>query len=83
MVKTITVTDDAYEMLKKMKSGDESFSEVIRRVAKPTFNIMDYFGILSKEDGDKVSEEIKKRRERISKDIEARRNASLRHFRDD
>lgn len=83
MVKTITVTDEAYEMLKKMKSGDESFSEVIKRVAKPTLNIRDYFGILSKEDSKTISEEIKKRREKISKDIEERRNASIRHFRDD
>lgn len=82
MVKTITVTDDAYEMLKKMKSGDESFSEVIKRVAKPTFRLSDYFGIISKEAGDRIANEAKKRRGRLSKDIEARRNASIRHFRD-
>ncbi len=83
MVKTITVTDDAYEMLKKMKSGDESFSEVIKRVAKPTFRLRDYLGVLSKEDADRIGREAQKRRERLSKDIEARRNASLRHFRND
>lgn len=83
MVKTITVTDEAYEMLKRMKNGDESFTEVIKRVAKPTFQLKDYFGVISKEVGDRIANEAKKRRERLSKDIEARRNASLRHFRDD
>ena len=73
MVKTITVTDDAYEMLKKMKSGDESFSEVIKRVAKPQLNLRDYFGILPKEDAEKVQKALKERRLSISKDIEERR----------
>lgn len=32
--KNISLTDDAYELLKKMKMGDESFSDTIRRLAK-------------------------------------------------
>ncbi len=32
--KNISLTDDAYELLKKMKLGEESFSDTIRRLAK-------------------------------------------------
>lgn len=32
--KTISVSEDAYELLKKMKLKDESFTETIRRLAK-------------------------------------------------
>ena len=32
--KTITIMEDAYEMLNRLKKGDESFSEVIRGLAK-------------------------------------------------
>ena len=32
--KNISLTDDAYELLKKMKMGEESFSDTIRRLAK-------------------------------------------------
>jgi predicted CopG family antitoxin len=32
--KTISVSEDAYDLLDKMKLKDESFSEVIRRLAK-------------------------------------------------
>ena len=59
MVKTITVTNDAYEALKKLKMGDESFSEVIRRVAKPTFNIKDYFGILPREGAEEAQKKLR------------------------
>jgi predicted CopG family antitoxin len=32
--KTMSVSEDAYDLLDKMKLKDESFSEVIRRLAK-------------------------------------------------
>jgi predicted CopG family antitoxin len=32
--KTISVSEDAYELLKKMKLNGESFTETIRRLAK-------------------------------------------------
>ena len=73
MVKTITVTDDAYEMLKKMKSGDESFSEVIKRVAKPRVNLRDYFGILPKEDAEKAQKRLRETKASFSRDMEERR----------
>ncbi|HLC76973.1 MAG TPA: antitoxin VapB family protein [archaeon] len=73
MVKTITVTNDAYEALKKLKMGDESFSEVIRRVAKPTFNIKDYFGILPREGAEEAQKKLREIKVSFSKDMEERR----------
>jgi len=32
--KTITIMEDAYEALNRLKKDDESFSEVIRKIAK-------------------------------------------------
>ena len=32
--KNISLTEDAYELLKSMKLGDESFSDTIRRLAR-------------------------------------------------
>ncbi|MCX6648362.1 MAG: antitoxin VapB family protein [Candidatus Bathyarchaeota archaeon] len=34
MTKTISLTEDAYELLKNMKRGNESFSDTIMRLAK-------------------------------------------------
>jgi predicted CopG family antitoxin len=33
VIKSLTITENAYDALKKMKHGDESFSEVILRIA--------------------------------------------------
>lgn len=42
--KTISVSEDAYELLKKMKLKNESFTETIRRLAKRR-RIMDCAGL--------------------------------------
>lgn len=34
VIKSLTITEDAYDALKRMKTGDESFSEVILRVSQ-------------------------------------------------
>ena len=73
MVKTITVTDDAYEMLKRMKTGDESFSEVIRRVAEPRIRLKDYLGVLPKDDLERARKALHERKASFSRDIEERR----------
>jgi len=44
--KTISVSEDAYELLKKMKLKNESFTETIRRLAKRR-RIMDCAGLWS------------------------------------
>ena len=65
-VKTITVTENAYEALKAMKEPRESFSDTILRVAKKK-PLMSFYGILSKESGDKLEKFIIDRRKRNRK----------------
>ncbi|MEM2122687.1 MAG: antitoxin VapB family protein [Candidatus Bathyarchaeia archaeon] len=46
MVKTITIRDDVYEELARLKEDGESFSEVITRVLKgKKMNLMNFYGI--------------------------------------
>jgi predicted CopG family antitoxin len=53
MVKTVTIADDVYEELVRIK-GDRSFSEVIRELLKSrkgnTDALMKIFGVLSEEE---------------------------------
>ena len=62
--KTITIMEDAYEMLNRLKKGDESFSEVIRGLAKSRRGsveaVLECAG-LWKDMPDKDIEEMKKR----------------------
>ena len=75
MVKTITIMDDAYQALKKIKDEDESFSEVIRKLtSEQKIDLPKWVGVL-KSDKKRVEEaraEVRRIREDISKDIEAR-----------
>jgi len=65
MAKTIAVSDDVYEMLKKSKLPHESFSDVIRRSLKRGMKLSDIAGSLtvSKEDWRKVVEAFERQRE--------------------
>lgn len=65
-VKTITVTEDAYEALKSLKGPNESFSKTIMRMAKrkPLFS---FYGVLSKESGDSLERVIMERRKAHTK----------------
>ncbi len=47
MVKVISVSDDVYEMLRAMKRGNESFSDVIRRLIKKS-SVKEFSGTLSR-----------------------------------
>ncbi len=60
--KTISITEEAYSRLASKKHGKESFSEVINRITNKV-SLLNFAGILSKEDADKLEEEIKKGRE--------------------
>ena len=44
MTTTISLTKEAYEALVRLKRNDESFSELILRIAKEEERIWDYFG---------------------------------------
>lgn len=69
--KTITVTEDAYEFLKGIKKEDESFSNLLVRLAKEKSIAEKYFGVLGGE-VTRAKERIKKLRKGISKDLERR-----------
>lgn len=62
--KTITVTVKAYNRLAKLKKENESFSLVIERITKKKVNLMDYFGILSKETGEALERNIEELRKK-------------------
>jgi len=73
MVKTITIMDDAYNMLKKNKSKEESFSDIIRKLTvKQKTDLTKWVGILNKEEYKNLNKEIKSIREETSKDLEKR-----------
>ncbi|MEK6928115.1 MAG: antitoxin VapB family protein [Nanoarchaeota archaeon] len=55
--KNISITEEAYNRLARLRKGNESFSELIIEVTG-NVNLMDYFGILSKEKGDKLEKNI-------------------------
>lgn len=75
MVKTITIMNDAYELLKKLKDKEESFSDVIRKLGKREgVNLVKWFGVL-KGDEKRVQEfqtAVKKIRLEASRDMEER-----------
>ena len=47
--KTLTITEDAYDLLAQKKLRGESFSQTIRRVLEPRRKrpLEDFFGIIS------------------------------------
>jgi len=59
--KTISITEEAYERLKMQKEKNESFTDVINRVTGKR-SIMEFAGILSDDEANKVRLHIKERR---------------------
>lgn len=75
MVKTITIMDDAYNLLNKMKSKDESFSDIIRKLAKKnTLDLRKWLGAIDggEERAKEMKEIVKNTRKRISQGIRMR-----------
>ncbi len=60
--KNISISEDVYRRLRRAKRGNESFSEVIRRLLGPDDDIMNLFGSITMTDGErnKILEEIEK-----------------------
>jgi predicted CopG family antitoxin len=60
-VKTITVTEDAYRKLARLKRGGESFSNVINRVlGGPSAKSL--VGVLDGEAGERLDREVRRMR---------------------
>lgn len=65
VIKSLTITEDAYDTLKRLKYDEESFSDVILRIGKERGNAVHrYFGVLkcSEEEHAKRISELKERR---------------------
>jgi len=65
--KTITIDLEAYERLKAHKQENESFSQTIKRLLRPPFDLDEYLkriraNPMSKEAIDAVEEQIRRRR---------------------
>ena len=59
--KTLTITEDAYDILKSRKKERESFSDVIRREFSSR-GLRELAGILSKKDAAELEKNIRKGR---------------------
>ena len=67
--KTISITDEAYERLAAKKQKHESFSEVINRITNKV-NLLDFAGLLTEEEANKLETAVKAGRERSRKRLE-------------
>ncbi len=63
--KTITITDEAYNALKGIKEENESFTEVILKVAKKD-PLSQLIGVLSKKEASDMKKHIAESRKRSS-----------------
>ncbi len=74
VVKTLTITEEAYHRLKQQKDANESFSQEILRLVPKTTTADDFFGICSgtEEEAKQYRRKIKKIRKELSKNIEER-----------
>jgi len=63
MTKVISISDEAYNILKKLKA-EKSFSEIIIEIAKDlnANGLMEFAGILSDKEAEKMKKEIYKER---------------------
>lgn len=72
VTKTITITEDAYMLLKQRKTEGESFSQVIAKLAKQKGDIWDHFGAwkdMPEEDFKAIKKAIKDQRELSNKHL--------------
>lgn len=69
MSKSIRLSEEAYERLAAHKREDETFSEVVLRIAGER-SLLDIAGVLDDEEADAVRAAVAERRERRSDDLE-------------
>ena|SRR3989338_1098734 len=83
VVKTITVTEGAYASIKKLKRGDESFSDLFVRLSSEKKSTgRSILGILKDTgtDAETLLKKSKELRERADKDWEKRKHVFARQF---
>ena len=64
--KTISITEEAYDILNSKKEKTESFSEAIVKLSGKR-KLSSFFGVLSERSGRELEEEIKKSRKKHRK----------------
>lgn len=69
MSKSIRLSDEAYERLAAHKHEDETFSEVVLRLAGER-SLLDITGILSDEEADALRTAVEDRREQRAEELE-------------
>jgi len=69
MSKSIRLSEDAYERLAAHKGEDETFSEVVLRLAGER-SLLELAGILSDEEAASLRDAVDERRERRSRELE-------------
>jgi len=69
MSKSIRLSEEAYERLAARKHEDETFSEVVLRIAGER-SLLDLAGILSDDEAEALREAIATRRERRATELE-------------
>lgn len=73
MSKSIRLSEEAYERLAAHKREDETFSEVVLRLAGER-SLLELAGILSDEEADALRDAIDERRERRAEELEETAN---------
>jgi len=69
VVKTITITEEAYKILKNMKGEGDSFSDTILKIGAKRVPLRNYFGSMPDLDIQEARKRFKNIREEISKDV--------------
>ena len=69
MSKSIRLSEDAYERLAAHKREDETFSEVVLRLAGER-SLLELAGILSDEEADALRDAVDERRQRRTEELE-------------
>jgi len=78
MVRTITITGEAYDKIKAIKKESESFSEFFTRIAEEKKgNIRGFFGLLKLSESEIAKERVRwaETRKKLSKELELGINA--------
>ena len=72
--KTITITEDAYTLIKRLKHGDESFSDLFKRLGSRQATVKDVLGALkhTPEEARAFADRIKEIRKELNKDFTRR-----------
>ena len=71
--KNISITEDVYDLLSKMKLGDESFSDTIARLVKGGGKLSDCAGLWSDMDEEELGEivtSIKEMRKTVDESLQ-------------